>query len=76
MPKIEYTIRTTLDDGTVIEKTVVNECDITHPNKIDRKTLKGLLTDVDKLEGAMLKTRADAENAFSEEYLSHQSKKK
>ena len=76
MAKIEYTIKTTLDDGTVIEKTVTNEFDIPHPDKIDRKTLKGLLKDVDKLETAMLKTRSDAEHEFSEEFMTANSKKK
>jgi hypothetical protein len=42
MARIEYTIKTTLDDGTVVEKTVSRECELTHPDKIDRKTMKGV----------------------------------
>ncbi|HKL57477.1 MAG TPA: hypothetical protein VJ854_03685, partial [Sphaerochaeta sp.] len=48
--RIEYTIKTTLDGGTVVEKTISKECDFTHPDKIDRKTMKGLLSDIDKYE--------------------------
>jgi len=66
MARIEYTIRTTLDDGTVVEKTVSKECDLTHPDEIDRKTLKGLLTDIDKYEKAIISTRKEAEKGFTE----------
>lgn len=66
MARIEYTIRTTLDDGTVVEKTVSRECDLAHPDQIDRKTLKGLLTDIDKYEKALIATRKEAEEEFTE----------
>jgi hypothetical protein len=66
MARIEYTIKTTLDDGTVVEKTVSRECDLTPPDRIDRKTLKGLLTDIDKYEKALIATRKEAEEEFTE----------
>ena len=66
MAKLEYIIRTTLADGTVVEKTVSKECDLTHPDKIDRKTLKGLLSDIDKYEKALISMRKEAEKEFTE----------
>ena len=64
--RIEYTIKTTLDGGTVVEKTISKECDLTHPDKIDRKTMKGLLSDIDKYEKALISTRKVAEKELSE----------
>ena len=66
MARIEYTIKTTLDDGTVVEKTISKEYDLTHPDKIDRKTMKGLLSDIDKYEKALISTRKEAEKEFTE----------
>ena len=66
MARIEYTIKTTLDDGTVVEKTISKECDLTHPDQIDRKTMKGLLSDIDKYEKALISTRKEAEKEFTE----------
>ncbi len=66
MAKLEYIIRTTLADGTVVEKTVSKECDLTPPDKIDKKTMKGLLSDIDKYEKALISTRKEAEKGFTE----------
>ena len=77
MAKLEYIIRTTLADGTVVEKTVSKECDLTHPDKIDRKTLKGLLSDIDKYEKALISIRKEAEKEFAEAvFASDEVKKK
>jgi hypothetical protein len=76
MARIEYTIKTTLDDGTVVEKTVSRECELTHPDKIDRKTMKGLLKDIDTYEKALISTRRDAEKGFTEAVFANDDVKK
>jgi hypothetical protein len=77
MAKLECMLRTTLADGTVIEKTVSTECDLTHPDNIDRKTMKGLLNDVDKYEKALISIRKEAEKEFAEAvFASDEVKKK
>jgi hypothetical protein len=76
MARIEYTLKATLDDGTVVEKTVSKEFDLTHPDKIDRKTLKGLLSDIDKYEKAVISTRKEAEKGFTEAVFDRDNEKK
>jgi hypothetical protein len=66
MAKLEYTIKTTLADGTVVEKTVSKECDLTHPDDIDRKTMKGLLSDIEKYEKAIISTQKEVAKEFAE----------
>lgn len=76
MEKLECILRATLADGTVVEKTVSQECDLTHPDKIDKKTLKGLLADIDKYEKAIISTQKEVAKEFAEAVFASGDEKK
>jgi hypothetical protein len=49
-----------------VEKTISKECDLTHPDDIDRKTMKGLLSDIEKYEKAIISTQKEVAKEFAE----------
>ena len=77
MRKVEYTIAIKDENGNIISETKYSkECDIPTKDEIDRHTYHGLLTDVDKIEKALVGTRTEAEKAAMASFLKETDAKK
>ena len=77
MRTVEYTIAVKDENGNVISETKYSkECDIPTKDEIDRHTYHGLLTDVDKIEKALVGTRTEAEKAAMAAFLKETDDKK
>ena len=77
MRKVEYTIAIKDENGNIISETKYSkECDIPTKDEIDRHTYHGLLTDVDKIEKALVGTRTEAEKAAMASFLKETDSKK
>ena len=77
MRKVRYTIAIEDENGNVISETKYSkECDIPTKDEIDRHTYLGLLTDVDKIEKALVGTRTEAEKAAMAYFLKETDDKK
>lgn len=73
--KLEFTARITMEDGTVIEKTVVAEGGVPDSKDIDVHTLDGFRKTFDDYERAALKARNQIGEAITQEYLDEVKKK-
>lgn len=77
MRKVRYTIEIEDENGNIISETKYSkECDIPTKDEIDRHTYHGLLTDVDKIEKALVGTRTEAEKAAMASFLKETDAKK
>lgn len=77
MRKVRYTIAIEDENGNILSDTIYSrECDIPTKNEIDRHTYHGLLTDVDKIEKALVGTRTEAEKAAMASFLKETDSKK
>jgi len=77
MRTVEYTIAVKDENGNVISETKYSKkCDIPTKDEIDRHTYFGLLTDVDKIEKALVGTRTEAEKAAMASFLKETDAKK
>ncbi len=70
MRKVEYTIAVKDENGKILSETKYEkECDIPLKDEIDRHTYNGLMSDIDKLEKAVIGTRTEAEKEFMSSLL-------
>ena len=77
MRKVRYTIAIEDENGNILSETNYSrECDIPTKYEIDRHTYHGLLTDVDKIEKALVGIRTEAEKAAMASFLKETDAKK